>query len=313
MNVLHRAKLSFLKASLGKILSLWAVALLTHCSDVQAPVSDDQLAFELLNAGRYSEAAAVLERQIQANPQNAPARLRLASAYAGEIGFNLIEAFSAFEPLITFDPKAERVPKPRTETDDSASKPAPATPGVSTRDATQEERQKIKAFERNLLLTILDSEMVTRILFSLPYLGGDGRSKIARSIAVLREIPEDSSSYRVGLVYEAILQFLLFSNYTRDSFLGVANSPDQPTYPLKIYCGLDLREFLQNLPRSLQHLRAGLVALNQAGTNKETRFFKNVSQSLKAIDGLNNTYQEDTNLFTLAEIGNRGLKEDVCE
>jgi hypothetical protein len=283
------------------------------CTRVEDPISQDQLALELLNSGRYSDAVIVLEGQVKENPGDGLARLRLASAYAGKVGFNLVDAFAAFEPLIAFDPNASRIPVVRHDQIESKVSQSTQPIGVSGREPTSEEREKIKRFEKNLLVTILDSEMATRILFSLPYLSEAERSKVAKGIVVLREIPHDSSSYRMGLIYESVIQFLLFSNYMRDSFLGVATSEEQSSYSMKMYCGLDLRIFLTNLPLTLAHLRAGMLSLSAAGSENDGRFFQNVQKALRSIESLHRAYLEDTGLFNIAEIADRKLKENVCE
>jgi hypothetical protein len=306
-------KSNFGRKAHGILFVFFAIALnfLASCAQVNDPISQDQLALELLNAGRYRDAAIVLESQIKEHPQNDQARLRLASAYAGEVGFNLVDAFAAFEPLIVFNPQDSRVPIVRAEPENSANQNSPTA--VSNAEPTANEREKVKRFERNLLLTILDSEMATRVLFSLPYLSAESRSRISRSISVLRDIPAASPSYRMGLIYESVIQFLLFSNYMRDSLLGVATGEDQSTYSLKIYCGLDLRVFLQKLPLTLAHLRAGMKALNAAGSGSDGRFFQNVQKALRSIESLHQAYLQDGNLFTLAEISDRRLKESVCD
>jgi hypothetical protein len=117
----------------------------------------------------------------------------------------------------------------------------------------------------------------------------------------------------MGLIYESVIQFLLFSNYMRDSFLGVATSEEQSSYSMKMYCGLDLRIFLTNLPLTLAHLRAGMLSLSAAGSENDGRFFQNVQKALRSIESLHRAYLEDTGLFNIAEIADRKLKENVCE
>jgi hypothetical protein len=299
--------------ALKQIFLFCSFLIAASCARVEDPISQDQLALELLNAGRYSDAVIVLEGQVKENAGNGLARLRLASAYSGEVGFNLVDAFAAFEPLIAFDPKASRIPVVRNDQIGGQATQSNQPVGVSDREPTAEEREKIKRFEKNLLVTILDSEMATRVLFSLPYLSEAGRSKVSRGIVVLRDIPQDSPSYRTGLIYESVIQFLLFSNYMRDSFLGVATSEEQSSYSMKIYCGLDLRIFLKNLPTTLAHLRAGMLSLNAAGSDNEGRFFKNVQKALRSIELLYRAYLDETGLFNIAEIADRKLKENVCE
>lgn len=283
------------------------------CAKVEEPISQDQVALELLNTGRYSDAVVVLESQINNDPTNDLAKLRLASAYAGEMGFNLIDAFAAFEPLIRFDAKARQLPSPSTispRTDEvNNSEPSRSSDAAPT----DIERDQIKGFERNLMITILDSEMATRVLFNLPYLNESGRSKISRGLPVLRNIPESSPSFRMGLIYESVIHFLLFSNYMRDSFVGVANDSGQATYALSIYCGLDLRVFLKNLPMTFAHLRTGVAALRGAGADANGRFFANVDKSLSGIESLYESYRQSIDLFNVAEATDRRLKASVCE
>jgi Tetratricopeptide repeat len=298
-------------SSTKPFIHMTAVLLLSFsCGRIEDKVTDDQLVIELLNTGRYHEAARVLEAQISANPGNSLARLRLASAYAGESGFNLIDAYSAFEPLIA-PGKEDPQSKPQARTDS----PSPSTTD-SSRDSestNDDDRAKLKRFERNLLVSALDSEVLMKVLFNLPYLGDDKRDLIMKAISVLEKIPKDYNQVRVSQIYQGVLQFLLASNFMRDGFVGITNAPNERNAALTIYCGLDLKAFLHALPPTIGHLTASLSAVASAGSDQNSRFFGNAARALKSASSLQTFYLEESNIFNLAEAGNRTFKDRLCE
>jgi hypothetical protein len=289
---------------------LVTIGMMTSCARVEEPVSTEQRVNELLNAGRFDEAISVLEGVIRENPEDHAARLRLASAYAGSVKFNLIDTFEAFEPLIDYTPSTKKAPQVSVPESEIA-----AMPESEFRDGTianMDIRLRIKKFERNLLISIYDAESLTQIMFRLPYLGISERVKIAKAIKILEPVPEGEKSFTVATVYRGVLHFVTFSNYFRDSMSSVANDNDTDGLPLKIYCGLNMSAFSTNIRPALSHLEGGLLSLNRAGSKSEGRMYRNVESGLRSLKGVQSSIDADPDFLHLADVVHRTFKDDLC-
>lgn len=305
---------SFLGFSMGSLLLqpslLTSVTLLVvwigACGTTKEPVSKGEIAAQLLNSGRYEEAIVFLEQELVLSPDDDQMKLRLASAYAGSVGFNLIDGFSALEPVLNERPKG-RTPDKRIATraallEENSSPTSSPTPLI----------KEVERVERSLFHMAHESEVTLKVLTKLPYLHGVARDRLTRGIGILQTIPPSSASFVSGELYRGILSILQFLNLFRDSIGDFATNSDQDLSALTLYCSLKIQPFLRRVAPSLQHLTTAIDAFHGAGHSRDHGSVEGLRTFRDQLQTIVRWSESNRSLLATLDAANEASKKELC-
>ncbi len=177
-----------------------------------------QEAIDLLTAELAPEAKTNLSEQ-KRNSQKNEMRLLLASAYAGSVGLDLIDSYSAFEEVLFKDALVSQKKSSLLGDEHIASADSMKLDQVlksSENNMATEilDRQKAELEIFSFLETLLSS---TKIVFGLKWIPPSDRVKILRGAQQLDLIPKEDRYFRTASIYRFILFSDLFMSTLRDS------------------------------------------------------------------------------------------------
>jgi len=225
------------------------------CGTIEKPATDKQQAKQLLNEGKYSAAIQILEELNTEKNRDYEVNLLLASAYAGDSAFNIVDSFTTFKPFIDSITNSANLVQSEEQSGESgdSSQPKIIEDDTVTADA-------FKDVERKLVSIVSGFSGNFQTFQKIPYIIGKERTKVVESIIILKQIPKESSYFARSKSYSAILNILQFLNYLRDS----VDQPQKNQEPIQLLCNLDLFDFAKNADRSLIYLVDAVDDLEQA-------------------------------------------------
>ena len=224
-----------------------AIPLFCQCKEISEKPDAVGNAKHLLNKGRYEEAITLLADEVQKEKVSSEARIVLASAYAGSVGFNILDSFEAFQELFFKVPLLSSKKKSASLVDSESTKFRLENVESVQSQPTKEEviLDRIKA--EHEILSLLSS-MVTgsKVIMGLKWIPPEQRVRILRAAQQIDLIPKDDPQYRSASIYRLIIYANLFMSTFRDSLSDPSESFDSPA---KFYCQLDISKMAEKIAK----------------------------------------------------------------
>lgn len=220
-----------------------AIPLFCQCKEISEKPDALGNAKHLLNKGRYEEAITLLAGEVQKEKVSSEARVVLASAYAGSVGFNILDSFEAFQELFFKVPLLSSKKKSASLVDsESANFRLENVEPVAKEEVILD---RIKA--EHEILSLLSS-MVTgsKVIMGLKWIPPEQRVRILRAAQQIDLIPKDDPQYRSASIYRLIIYADLFMSTFRDSLSDPSETFDSPA---KFYCQLDISKMAEKIAK----------------------------------------------------------------
>ncbi len=238
-------------------------------------------------------------------------RLLLASAYAGSVGLDLIDSYSAFEEVLFKDSlfskktvsllAVEQPPANEAGNSEQASASAPKDRATEILD-----RQKAELEIFSFLETLLSS---TKIIFGLKWIPPNDRVKIIRGAQQLDLIPKNDKYFRTASIYRFVLFSDLFMSTLRDSLgdpKGVFNSSTA------LFCAMDIANLADtNSKLNLQLNILSVVADEISPDVKEKN--PGLVKLLSTFSKLRNFFNSNRSPLNRAYFLQGTLRNDICK
>lgn len=278
---------------------LFLTSLLFHlaiaCGKVEAPVSRKDEAVEALNARRFEDAISILSELHAENQADGEISYLLATAYAGSTGFNVVDAFEAFEPALFKSHEAKKKGAELVEEQTAANDLA-----VYRTD-----------LEKSSVRFLQQVSLNFATLADIPYVESARRERLVEALLLVDKIDKGNLYYVRGRAYGSLLNALQFLNYVRDAVQS-ALVKDSVTF-LDLVCALQVRIFLENLEISTGYLLNSIADLNLAFKAHEKTVPENLSLLKDAATHVQQVYQQNKGRFSEADLLFEATKKAYCD
>lgn len=227
------------------ILTLVTSLCLGGCNGVTEKIDEKEYAKELLNQGKFQQARSLLQNLHKNHPNDGEVSVLLASAFAGEAGLNVVDAWRMFEPMV-FGDKVMKLQGGEPAGSENEEK--------LTADPAEFEKETYK------FLTSLAKDF--NVLGRMPLTSLAGRSEVNEGIHVLDTVTSTSPEYGRAKLYSVFLNLFQFSGVLRASF---PSSSDAREYDLQIVlCNFNPTVFFQNLDLGLTYVNKAVTDIKLA-------------------------------------------------
>lgn len=286
----------------------FGIGSLASCRKVVEDATEDEVITYYLNHQRYEEAITLLKPRIGRKSDDSSDRILLASAYAGSVGINIIDCFEALKPKLFDqggDDKSEQGSLAFSSAhlaDESDNKEVEV---VTTQESTLQAEKELLKFTQQ------GSDFLDMAV-KLPDIPLEKRFRILYGIKTLQDMSSDSKSYVIGRLYTAILSVVQFLNYFRDALPHAGSHAIEAPFR-RIYCGLDLRIFLQNISISSTYLSLAFEGFNDARRRSNNPTYENLQIASETLRRLNGRLAENADLADLTIIAHNSHKHEYCE
>ncbi|MBP9706936.1 MAG: hypothetical protein KBD78_04780 [Oligoflexales bacterium] len=257
------------------------------CKTTEDTVTQRERADELLNQRRYQDARTIYISFYEKNKSDEELPILIASAYAGEAGLDVVNAFEFIKPLLS----------------DKNSKIKQAMKNANSAESVNKNNK--------LIISYLDllSEFF-RISGSYPYIKGLERTYLVEAILYVGSIGKASRFYKRAKGLSLLLNITQMLNFLKDAFPGstVENRSDF-NY---IICNVDLKAFKEMISYAVKYAQnSSLDYLELQELNKK-QISKNMStfyERTKEIEEILNAKTLDINEL---EFMLRGVRSNFC-
>jgi len=216
------------------------------CQETTEVVTDKQHAEDLLNQNRYSQAKDILKQLHTENPTDDKVAVMLATAYAGSVGLNVIDAWRMFEPMFFQEYSAKLLA-----------------------DSREDPENKSEHFEKETYKFFASLAKDFNILGRLPKLDRTGRVEINEALLVLTTVTGDKPNFLRAQLYSVFLNLFQFSGVLRDSF---PNLPEGTEFEFaSIVCEFNPSLFFQNIELGLTYLTNAASSMESVGSSSSLR------------------------------------------
>jgi len=266
------------------------------CGRIEDPVKPKDEAIELLNARRYPEAVAMLKDLVARDPADHHLRILLASAQSGSVGFDVVAAFTAFEPLLK--------PRPRgaSLTTDLGTA-APAEPAVEPETEVRE------AFEKAVVKLVNSAENSADVMTKIPHVERSRRQPLVDAALALGLVPEASVYHRPARAYSAVLYALQSLSFLRDSFPGL---PVGSYSGRDLLCHLDVRLLVENVGASASYLEAA-VADVAAIEGKDEKLESRILRLKERLAAVRDFLRKHKNRLNVSDLTIKAAESAYCD
>lgn len=268
------------------------------CQKVEDRVDAKEQAIDHLNQRRYDQAIELLLKILQEKPADSEIKVLLASAYSGSTGFNVIDSFEAFRPLLFR--KTSLSPSHGLQTEEHA---ASASEGAT--DA------RMHALER-ASLRFLDSFTSTlRTIVHIPHTPLAARPRLVEALMLLSTVGTEDNSGVKARSYAALLNALQFINYTRDALPGLVVEDTNLSF-VDAVCALDTHTFLENLEVSTTYLLNSVTDLNAAYKAQSRNLTPALVRIKEAAASVQTVYEQHKGTLNDADLAFSATKAAYC-
>lgn len=265
------------------------ILILSACRPVSEKTDDVGVARHLLNKGEYEQAIGLLSESGQRADTPAEQRVLLASAYAGSVGVNLVDSYSAFSELLFKD--------------------ALVNSKLALDEQSALEISDRLVAEREILSFVTSLGESAKVIFGFKWIPPEKRTRVFLAAMQIDAIPKESDAFVAARVYKVIILSALVMSTFRDS-LG---SPEKVfSSPLETFCELNGSRFGETVGR----LQAQMTLLNGA-TEEIVASGKPVSKSLsklyKMVERLRGFFEKNRSVAVRSYFANGALRNELCK
>lgn len=262
------------------------IFLLISCRRVNEGTDVVGTALHLLNESRYDEAIGLLRPAVEKTPGNSDARLVLASAYAGSVGFNLIDSYSSFEKLL-FD--------------------KPLIAANLTSPPSQHLQEILKA-EHELISFLEELQEGATVIFGLPWVAPERRGRVLHAVVALEAIQKNDPNFHRSAVYRSMLFSLLFLNTLRDSLPAPS---EMPKSSIGFFCAINMWRLVENVTRMRRLLSYTLAAVHDVYPEPE-KAPPALDKIRKSLERMREILDRNRNVTAITTLAHGALRNEIC-
>jgi hypothetical protein len=273
----------------------------------------------LMNEGKYEEALGGLKAETQKGDVSSEVRILTASAYAGSVGLNLVDSFTAFEELLfknSFVQKAQavtsegQIDKKNIHADAvvATSTPATAQPSSALTADTSPIENRENA-ERELLDALTNLTTASNVIFGLKWVPPEKRVRILRAAQQLDQVPKSDSLFRSASIYKIVIFSSLFMSTFRDSIEGPKEFIEDP---MAVFCKLNVQNLIEStsiLQVQLSLLKSPIEDLRELGANEAG----SLKKMIHAFSRLQSFFVTQQSARERASFLHGALRNEICK